>query len=85
MVPFANAGNQETVVNQGQAKVIDLPPIESYPRASIQWFEQQGQHLPIPTETQVWIIHCTKNVVDSTKSALFHLSLVRGILKYSHM
>lgn len=53
MIPFANAGNQEKVVDQGQARVIDLPPIESYPQASIQWFEQQGQHLPIPTETQV--------------------------------
>ena len=57
MIPFANAGNQEKVVDQGQARVIDLPPIESYPQASIQWFEQQGQHLPIPTETQVRIIY----------------------------
>ena len=63
MIPFANAGNQEKVVDQGQARVIDLPPIESYPPASIQWFEQQGQHLPIPTETQVRIMHHTYSVL----------------------
>ena len=63
MIPFANAGNQEKVVDQGQARVIDLPPIESYPQASIQWFEQQGQHLPIPTETQVRIMHHTYSVL----------------------
>ena len=66
MIPFANAGNQEKVVDQGQARVIDLPPIESYPQASIQWFEQQGQHLPIPTETQVRIMHHTYSVLYVT-------------------
>ena len=60
MTPFATyAENHEKIVNQGKATVIDLPPIESYPKASIQWFEPYGQqYLPIPTETQVWM-HCT--------------------------
>ncbi len=62
MVPFANAGNMEKSVNQGEARVIDLPPIESYPDASIQWFEQQGQHLPIPTETQVHKSQAQRNI-----------------------
>ena len=50
MVPFANAGNQEKTVDQGQAKVIDLPPIDSYPAPSVRWFEGYG--MPIRPETQ---------------------------------
>ena len=42
MVPFANAGNQEHSVNQGQAKIINLPPIDSYPEPNIQWYEGYG-------------------------------------------
>ena len=50
MVPFVNVGNQEKTVDQGQARIIDLPPIDSYPAPSIRWFEGFGR--PVPTESQ---------------------------------
>jgi len=38
MVPFANSSYQQLVaVNEGQAAIIDLPPIDCHPEPTIQW------------------------------------------------
>ncbi len=53
LVPFAFTGNQDKLVDQGQSRLIALPPIDSYPPPSITWFEWvEGNWRRIPTEGQ---------------------------------
>ncbi len=39
MIPFSTSGSQDVTVDQGEAYILDLPPIQSYPSPIIQWFE----------------------------------------------
>ena len=51
------AGNNDQYVDQGQAKVINLPPIDSFPEPTIRWYE--GYDQPVPSESQRY--HVTLN------------------------
>ena len=39
MVPFANTLLQQKEVAQGYARIIDMPPIDSYPEPKFQWLQ----------------------------------------------
>lgn len=50
MVPFKRVASEVTEVNEGDACVLDLPPLDSYPAPIMQWYE--GSERPVRTQTQ---------------------------------
>lgn len=82
MVPFAQAGNQDQTVEQGQARVIDLPPIDSYPAPSVRWYEgygvalrQESQRYHVTLRDQLVVLEARLHT-DSNK--LYKATAVNG-------
>lgn len=40
------AGEQRKTVPEGQAAVLDLPPLRSYPRPQVTWFREGHKIIP---------------------------------------
>lgn len=73
LTPFPHTLTREKTVDQGQACVIDLPPIDSYPPPNIQWLEGSRQILKshrshITLKNQLVLLET--RIVDNNK--VFH-------------
>ena len=60
LVPFNSVSNQDVNVKQGEAVIIPIPPVDSYPDAVVSWY--QGS-TAIPQETQRYQVTLDNNLV----------------------